>query len=148
MSSRWLARSVRRSPYAHQRGVAHRDVKPSNILIEAKGRVVLGDFGLAIEPGATTLTETGMIRGTPAHMSPEQAMGRSVDGRSDVYALALVVSESLSAGPWIQASASVAEVLEQAVQRPAPASAAEPAGVGSGRSRGLSSSYSSRSCSF
>jgi eukaryotic-like serine/threonine-protein kinase len=90
--------------YAHRRQIVHRDVKPSNILISASGRVVLSDFGLAIASGADTLTSSGTILGTPVYMSPEQAMGRPLDGRSDIYALAIVVYEALSGQPWFRAS--------------------------------------------
>jgi tetratricopeptide (TPR) repeat protein/tRNA A-37 threonylcarbamoyl transferase component Bud32 len=85
--------------YAHDRGVVHRDGKPSNILFDAANRPRLVDFGLAKrEAGEITMTQDGQILGTPAYMSPEQARGEShrVDGRSDVYSLGVVLYRLLT----------------------------------------------------
>jgi serine/threonine protein kinase len=85
--------------YAHRQGVVHRDVKPSNIIIDDSGQPYLTDFGLARCDGAdVTLTLDGQILGTPAYMSPEQACGgnENVDARADIYSLGVVLYEMLS----------------------------------------------------
>lgn len=83
--------------YAHRRGVVHRDIKPSNILLDEDGNVLLSDFGLAkILESTTRLTASGASLGTPAYISPEQAMGEEVDNRTDVYSLGVVLYEMLT----------------------------------------------------
>jgi len=78
--------------FAHQQGVLHRDVKPSNILLRQDGTPVVADFGLAkIAGGNGGLTEDGVILGTPDYMAPEQALGLPVDARTDVYSLGVIV---------------------------------------------------------
>jgi serine/threonine protein kinase len=82
--------------FAHRNNVVHRDVKPANILISESGRVLLSDFGLARPSGEPGLTESGTIVGTPAYMSPEQAKGKILDPRSDVFSLGVVLYQSLT----------------------------------------------------
>jgi serine/threonine protein kinase len=97
-----LARRVLREAalalgHAHQRKIVHRDVKPANIMMEADGRVILTDFGISkAVQGASQLTGTGTIIGTPHYMAPEQAKGLEVDGRADQYALAIVGHQILT----------------------------------------------------
>lgn len=86
--------------YAHEKGVVHRDVKPGNVLFRKDGRAVLADFGIAkAMDGGTSSTMAGMSVGTPDYMSPEQARGEAVDGRSDLYSLGVVLYEMLTGKP-------------------------------------------------
>ena len=85
--------------YAHRRGVVHRDVKPDNILFDEDRNAVITDFGIATARFHSKLTGTGRAMGTPHYMSPEQAMGKMVDGRSDLYAVGVMLYEMLLGFP-------------------------------------------------
>ncbi len=97
--------------YAHERGVIHRDVKPSNVVLGLDERAHLIDFGLArAMEVATRLTATGTILGTPNYMAPEQARGQSADERTDIYSAAATAYTLLSGAPPIQGSNVIAVV--------------------------------------
>ena len=83
--------------YAHQNGILHRDLKPSNILLDDGGGVFITDFGIAriLGEGASNITTQGVV-GTPSYMSPEQARGEPLDGRSDVYSLGVMLFELIT----------------------------------------------------
>ncbi len=107
--------------YAHRRNVVHRDIKPENILLD-EGHAVIADFGVAraiSEAADTQLTEAGLLVGTPAYMSPEQAMGEAVDGRSDIYGLGCVLFELLTGAPPFTGHVPLA-ILAQRLNNAAP----------------------------
>ena len=81
--------------YAHSRGVVHRDIKPSNLIVHEADKVKVTDFGIA-KLADSEITHSGALLGTPSYMSPEQAMGEKLDGRSDIFSLGVVAFEMLS----------------------------------------------------
>ncbi len=95
--------------YAHARGVVHRDVKPSNVLMDPQGNCLLSDFGIARMIEATArFTATGSFVGTPTYASPEQCLGRELDGRSDVYSLGVMLYEMATGRPPFDAETPMA----------------------------------------
>ena len=106
--------------YAHGQGMIHRDIKPSNVLLTAQGDPVLTDYGIAKMVGVTQHTATGTVMGSAYYMSPEQAQGIAVDGRSDIYSLGVMLFESL-AGRVPYEGDTLATVLVKHITAPVPA---------------------------
>ncbi|MBI3222862.1 MAG: serine/threonine protein kinase [Nitrosomonadales bacterium] len=82
--------------YAHEHDIVHRDVKPSNIMVIRDGHVKITDFGIARMASSAVRTQTGMVLGSPKYMSPEQVMGKSIDQRSDIFSLGVMLYEMLT----------------------------------------------------
>jgi len=110
--------------YAHDHGVIHRDIKPENLLLTRDGNTLVADFGIArgLEVGGgrnEKLTDTGLVVGTPAYMSPEQASGeRTLDARSDVYSLGSVLYEMLAGEPPFTAPTMQAMIVKRLTEPP------------------------------
>jgi len=106
--------------YAHGKGFIHRDIKPENILFREDGSAVLTDFGIArISDSEPSLTQTGIVVGTPQYMSPEQASGRELDGRSDIYSLGVVLYRMLTGDVPYKADSAVSIGIKH-LQEPVP----------------------------
>jgi serine/threonine-protein kinase len=120
LATSWLSAIASALDHAHSRGILHRDVKPGNVLMDAQGRPLLADFGLARSAEVSSgLTATGTVLGTPLYMAPEQAMGQALDGRADQYALAVIAFELLAGRVPFSAESPLA-VLHQHVSAPPP----------------------------
>ncbi|HYM08813.1 MAG TPA: protein kinase, partial [Terriglobales bacterium] len=107
---------------AHSAGIIHRDLKPQNIMRDKTGRVLVMDFGLARTLEGDGMTQTGALVGTMDYMSPEQALGKDLDQRSDVFAMGLIFYELLTGKMPYKADSVVASLLKRTQERAAPVS--------------------------
>ena len=100
--------------YAHSHGVVHRDLKPANALVDSQGNLFLTDFGIAklLESASPRLTQTDAIMGTPAYISPEQALAQTVDQRSDIYSLGIILYEMVTGRVPFMADTPLAVILK------------------------------------
>ncbi len=105
---------------AHASGLVHRDVKPANILLSADGRVLVADFGIAKAAEGADLTSDGSMVGTAKYLAPEQVEGGPIDGRSDLYALGVVLYEALTGAPPFVADTDTSTALARLHRDPVP----------------------------
>jgi serine/threonine-protein kinase len=120
LALRWLREAAAALDAAHAAGVVHRDVKPHNLLLDGEDRLAVADFGIATLASETSLTQTGMVLGTAAYLSPEQRAGHTATPASDRYSLAVVAKELLpGAAPGVIARG----LAEDPEQRPPSATA-------------------------
>jgi beta-lactam-binding protein with PASTA domain/predicted Ser/Thr protein kinase len=109
--------------YAHRTGLVHRDIKPGNIMMSDDGKVQVTDFGIARAEAGSTMTQTGTILGTAYYLSPEQAQGLPLDGRSDIYSLGVVLYEMLSGRRPFEGDSPVSIAYKHVRENPRPPSA-------------------------
>jgi DNA-binding NarL/FixJ family response regulator/tRNA A-37 threonylcarbamoyl transferase component Bud32 len=114
------AQIARALHYAHSRSIIHRDIKPANIKVTPDGVVKIMDLGLALPKEAKRVTADGMVIGTPAYLSPEQAQGHTLDHRTDIYSLGIVLYEMLTGHLPFDADEIPALLLQQVRQPPPP----------------------------
>ena len=107
---------------AHSVGVIHRDLKPQNIMQDASGRILVMDFGLARTLEGDGMTQTGAIVGTMEYMSPEQALAKDLDQRSDIFALGLILYEMLTGKQPFAAESALASLIKRTQERATPVS--------------------------
>ncbi|MDH6225972.1 protein kinase [Streptomyces sp. MJP52] len=110
--------------YSHQHGIVHRDIKPANVIITHNGAVKVMDFGIAraLHGAQSTMTQTGMVMGTPQYLSPEQALGKAVDHRSDLYATGCLLYELLALRPPFTGETPLSVVYQHVQDIPLPPS--------------------------
>jgi serine/threonine-protein kinase len=103
--------------FAHRNGIVHRDLKPQNVIVDADGKAVVTDFGIA-RAGVSEITQTGSVMGTPHYLSPEQAQGQGVTPVSDLYSIGVILYEALTGSVPFEGESAVAVAMKQVSQAP------------------------------
>lgn len=111
--------------FAHRHGVVHRDLKPQNVIVDAEGKAMVTDFGIA-KAGASEVTQVGVVMGTPHYISPEQAQGTEVTASSDLYSIGVMLYEALAGRVPFDGDSGVAVAMKQVSQTPRPPSSFNP----------------------
>lgn len=103
--------------FAHRHGIVHRDLKPQNVIVDAEGKALVTDFGIA-RAGVSEITQAGSVMGTPHYLSPEQAQGMDVTAVSDLYSIGVMLYEALSGRVPFEGESAVAVAMKQVAQIP------------------------------
>src|SRR5258708_36311532 len=130
--------------YSHKQGVVHRDIKPANLMIMPGPKVKVMDFGIA-RLESSSLTQVGTVVGTPTHMSPEQLMGLTADGRADLWSSGVILYELLTGvSPFL--AETPATVMHKVLQKEPPPPSSLVAGLPPGFSRAAGGARAQKSC--
>jgi serine/threonine protein kinase len=111
--------------FAHRHGIVHRDLKPQNVIVDAEGKAIVTDFGIA-RAGVSEITQTGSVMGTPHYLSPEQAQGMEVTSVSDLYSIGVMLYEALTGRVPFEGESAVAVAMKQVSQMPQRPSSVNP----------------------